>query len=373
MTLLFAIAAGIALVIAIAGLLHYRYWVARLTVPLEYVLEERIETPDGSAIELRRLPPLRETRGGEVEPAPEKMPLAQARPPVLLVHGIAINHQNNDMLPDLSLARHLAAEGRDCWLLTLRTGRADARWRERGLMRFDRMMRHDLPIGVDRVLSRTGAARLDYVGFSMGGILLYAALGRTLAPERIRRVVILGSPAIIRPPWPLAVFGMIRFLPWWLVPTIPLRLGARLIAFAVEWFPSPARHWVYNPANVARGVAGATLMTIQDVPSALGIDFARWTALGGPIALEGETILDRLAPLDIPALFFAGAGDRIAPSDTVRAAFDAWGRDRPELEKRFVLLSSEAGASADYGHGDLVLGRSARTEVFEPIAEFLSH
>ncbi|UJR79001.1 lipase family alpha/beta hydrolase [Sandaracinus amylolyticus] len=367
---LLAIAVGIALLVATIA--HYRYWVKRLTVPLEYVLEERIETPDGSAIELRRLPPLREHPSGEVEPAPEKLPEALARPPVLLVHGIGINHQNNDMLPDLSLARHLATAGRDCWLLTLRTGRSDARLRERSLMRFERMARHDLPIGIARVLELTGAPQLDYVGFSMGGILLYGSISRTVDPAQLRKVVIIGSPAIVKTRWPLVLFGWTRFLPWWLVPTIPLRLAARMVAFVADVFPAtPLHRFVYNPGNVERGIAGASMMTIQDLPAALAYDLACWVGRGGPCDVDGCPVVERLEDLEVPALFFAGAADHIAPPESVRAAYDAWGRDRPAVDKTFVLLGREAGASEDYGHGDLAIGRRAREEIFEPVEAFL--
>ncbi|AKF08405.1 alpha/beta fold hydrolase [Sandaracinus amylolyticus] len=367
---LLAVATGIAFLVATIA--HYRYWVKRLTVPLEYVLEERIETPDGSAIELRRLPPLREEPGGVVEPAPEKVPEALSRPPVLLVHGIGINHQNNDMLPDLSLARHLATAGRDCWLLTLRTGRSDARLRERGLMRFERMARHDLPIGIARVLELTGAKQLDYVGFSMGGILLYGSIARTVDPALVRKVVIIGSPGIVKTRWPLALFAWTRFLPWWLVPTIPLRLASRMFAFIADVLPAtPLHRIVYNPANVERGIAGASLMTIQDLPAALAYDLVSWVGRGGPCDGEGRPVVERLEELEIPALFFAGAADQIAPPDSVRAAYDAWARDRPAVEKTFVLLGREAGASEDYGHGDLAIGRRAREEIFEPVEAFL--
>lgn len=357
----------------IAAVAHYRYWVKRLTVPLEYALEERIETPDGSAIELRRLPPLREKASGAVEPAPEKLPGALAQAPVLLVHGIGINHQNNDMLPDLSLARHLATAGRDCWLLTLRSGRNDKQWRERPLMRFERMARFDLPIGIARVLEVTGAGQLDYVGFSMGGMLLYGSIGRTVPPEQLRKVVILGSPAIVRPPWPLVLSSMLRFLPWWAIPTIPLRLLSRMAAFAADWFPrTPLHDVVYNRANVERGIAGASLMTIQDLPGWLAVDYVRWMSRGGPIDVDGKSILERLEEQRMPALFFAGAADRLAPPDSVRAAYDAWGSAQQDVDKTFVLLSREAGASADYGHGDLAIGRHAKDEIFEPIERFLA-
>lgn len=378
-----AIVIGIAVALTIAAIAHYRYWVRRLTVPLEYVDHERIETPDGSAIELRRIPAfagaapsLEAPPGGKAleEPtesggARDRTNAREARPPVLLVHGIGIDHQNNDMLPDLSLARHLAAAGRDCWLLTLRSGRAGAAWRERGRMRFERMARHDLPIGIARVLERTGAPALDYVGFSMGGMLLYAALGRTVSPSSLRRIVILGSPAIVRLPWPISLFAWLHFLPWWMVPSVPLRLGARMIAFAIEHLPrTPIHRWVYNPENVERGIAGASLMTIHDVPAVLSLDFARWAARGGALEVEGERVLERLRAMDHPILFFAGAADRLAPPEAVRAAFEAWGSS----EKTLVILGIEHGARADYGHGDLAIGRGLREDVFEPVERFLA-
>ena len=42
--------------------------------------------------------------------------------PVLCVHGIGIDHRNNDMVPQVSIARHLREAGHDVWLLRLRSG-----------------------------------------------------------------------------------------------------------------------------------------------------------------------------------------------------------------------------------------------------------
>jgi pimeloyl-ACP methyl ester carboxylesterase len=105
----------------------------------------------------------------------------------------------------------------------------------------------------------------------------------------------------------------------------------------------------------------------------VNFDFLSWAASAdGEIRLEGREVLTRLGSVRIPVLFFAGAADRLAPPDSVRRAFDAWGAAAPAVEKSFVVLGLRQGAQADYGHGDLAIGRHARREIYEPIAEFLA-
>src|SRR6185295_5135708 len=152
-----------------ALVLHLGYWSRKLGVRMPYELEERLNTPDGAAIELRRLPPAS---------TPSGPPLSEL-PPILLVHGLGANHRNTDLLPDHSLARHLSARGRDVWLVTLRSGLERLARAQQRKVRFRAMVEHDLPLAIDTVLAKTGQRALDYVGFSMGGMLLYAALGNT--------------------------------------------------------------------------------------------------------------------------------------------------------------------------------------------------
>jgi len=347
---------GIAAAVAVAAWLHHLFWVRRLGVPMEYAELHRVDTPDGSAIELRRLSP----------------PRRPGLPPVLLVHGLATSHRNHDIDPERSLARHLEAAGRDVWLVTLRSGRRDLTRAEARSVRFSTMARHDVPAAVEHVLERTRARRLDYVGFSMGGMLLYASLGHTVPRERIRRVAAIGSPGRIESPWPwLRVF---RRLPRWLVPNLWLRLLARLFAFAVDWLPTPLHGAIYNRRNVAPGVVPRAMVNvIADVPGALQWDFAEWALGDGEVVVDDEPLLESLRDLDVPAIFLAGAGDRLAPPAAVRLAYEAWGSNVDGVDKTFRVLGKETGAAEDYGHGDLVIGRVVREEVFEPVAAFLAH
>lgn len=333
--------------------------------PPSYVLEEVLRTADGALIELRRLP------APPAGPAP--------LPPVLLVHGIAANHRNLDLRADVSPARRLAALGRDVWLLTLRCGRQQPR---HGGSRacFSGMARHDLPLATEAILARTGAAQIDYVGFSMGGMLLYAALGRAVPEERIRRAILVAAPGRVSlPAW-------LGLLPRAVVPRVPSRLIGRALAGVGGRAGSPWLDGIVDRAAAAPGLLRMLLVDcLVDVPVELCRELISWAAAGGEITVDGERALEALAGAEVPALFIAAAGDRIAPVAAVREAFDAWGRDRPRVAKRMLVLSRLAdhatcgalagtaprGGGADHNHWDLMVGASPAVEVSEHIAAFL--
>ena len=349
------VAAGLLLVV-IAIALHYRYWVGRLTVDLDYELHKKLPTRDGAQVELRRI------KRGEG---------ADDGPPILVVHGIALNHRNNDFTEELSLGRYLSAAGRDVWLLTLRSGRDDLSFREERSATFDSMVQHDLPLGVEEVLRLTGAPRVDYVGFSMGGMLMYGAAGRTIPNEQLRRVVIIGSPGRVLPPHALLA-KLNPLIPLWLVPTLRLRVISRLVAFFADVVSTPIHHLVMNPRNVDRGLAGVAMVNgFVNIPRALAAGFVRFSQDGGVISVDGQPALPGLATATAPALFIAGAVDHLAPPETVRLAYEAWGA-AVGTPTQWRLVGVDDGAAADYGHGDLAIGRFADQDVYEPVRAFLA-
>ncbi len=342
------------LVFAALARLHYLFWVRRLTVGVEYSERHELVTDDDVPITLYRLEP----------------PPIPTEPPVLVVHGIAANHRNVDAEEDRSVSRYLHARGRDVWLLTLRSGNPMLTAAQRAKVDFRSMVQNDIPAAIAFVRDRTHAEQIDYVGFSMGGMLLYAALGRTVAPEVLRRVAMIGSPARVAPP--LLVLKRLRFLPRIVFRGLWLRLGARMIAFLVEHLRTPIHRFIYNPENVKRGATRRALVNlIEDVQAPLSADFAAWALTDGVVRIEGRDIAEGLASVDVPAIFFAGTADRIARAEAVRHAFDCWGADVPDVEKRFVLMGVEGGCRHDYGHGDLAIGDHLADELFPPLGSFL--
>ncbi len=335
--------------------MHLTFWKEHLSMPMQYALEETLTMPDGGVIELRRLR----------HPAPNTGAV-----PVLLVHGIAVNHRNNDPSPERSFARFLSLEGRDVWLLTMRSGRTRPSLFGPAHHAFAAMRDHDLPRGVDAVLSRTGHRQLDLVAYSMGGMVMYAALGRTLEVSRVHRAVAFASPGKVRTLGPLA---WARYLPRSLTPTLPLRIVTHSFAFAHALLPGFITRVFYNPSNVPSHLARQSMVDMfSDIPGQLGADFVRWAAAGGELVLDGERVLDGLHAVRVPACFFAGSVDLLAPADLVRMAYDAWGKGVPEIEKHFILLGRASGAHDEYGHGDFAFGTHAAEEVFAPAARFLA-
>ncbi len=342
--------AGLA-VLALLAWWHLIFWTRRLTHVAEYAETLRFSTPDGSAFELRHL-----------------LPECSAHAtPVLLVHGIAINHRNMDSRGQWSLARCLAATGRDVWLLTLRSGRPDLTRAERRRASFAAMVEHDVPMAVREVLQRTHAQSLDYVGFSMGGMLLYAALGRTLPEALVRRVVILGSPGRVMP--------IVRIPGWALrlpLPDLRLRLPSRLFAFASEWLHTPLHATTLHLPNAAPGLTRHTLVdAVQDIPSGLLHDFRLWSVMGGTITVHGEPVLEGLRHVKVPVQFIAGSVDRLGPVSAVRAAYEAWGADSGAA-KRLTIVGRAHGQVEDYGHADLAIGARAPTELYPLVLDFLN-
>ncbi len=352
--LILGIAAAMLVSFALARL-HYMYWVRRLTVPAEYSERHELVTHDDVPITLYRLEP----------------PPTPTEPPVLVVHGLAANHRNVDAEPDRSVARYLHDQGRDVWLLTLRSGNPTLSAAQRAKVDFRAMVHNDIPDAIAFVRDRTHADRIDYVGFSMGGMLLYAALTRTVSPNALRRVAFIGSPARVSPP--ILILRRLRFLPRIVFRGLWLRLGARMAAFVVELLRTPIHRFIYNPDNVGRGTTRRALVNlIEDVQAPLSADFATWALADGIVRVDGEDIAAELPSVELPAIFFAGTADRIAEASAVRVAYERWGSDAESIDKRFVLMGREGGCRHDYGHGDLAIGDHLESELFVPLGAFLA-
>ncbi|MBX6363122.1 MAG: alpha/beta fold hydrolase, partial [Gemmatimonadetes bacterium] len=83
---------------------------------------------------------------------------------------------------------------------------------------------------------------------------------------------------------------------------------------------------------------------------------------------DGTDYVARIRELPNPALFVAGAGDRLeAPPHAVQALYELAGSS----DKTFLLCGRSTGFSADFDHAGLVVSRTARAEVWPKILAWL--
>jgi len=328
-----------AAVLAVLTVAHFAFWGWILRLPGREDELVRAPTRDGWTLALGR----RRPRG------------APRLPPVLLVHGIAMNRGAFDFgLERWSLAAHLAAAGFDCFSLDLR-GHGDSRRGPPSRWTLDTYLEEDLPAALDAIRERTGSEAVLFVGHSQGALLGMAACA--LYPSRIRAVAALAPPVhfrlqpTVRALARLRRFGVGRHL----------RLIARIAApFAGYWHPRIFELSV-SLRNVEPRVYRRMLWnTIEGLPPGVVDQFADWIRAdafrSADRAVDYRALVRGCAQ---PALFVSAGRDGLAPPAVVEEGFRDWSGPKR-------LLGCDG-----YGHTDLLLGRGAPEQVFGAIRDFL--
>ncbi len=290
--------------------------------------------------------------------------------PVLLCHGVSANARNLDLDEAHSLARWMAAHGREAFTMSLRgTGDSDHPDAAKGRTpsySIDTLADEDLPAAIARVEELTSAPKVDFIGHSMGGILAYLYLAR--GGDQIHALVTLGSPA--RFAWGSALEGLMRRASA-LAPAMPDLVDVPALARAVPLagaVDTPLDLLLYNPNNLRPATYRKLLREgLGTVSSGVVRQFARFLERDGLVSADGSIdYRPLLADKRVCALVIAGKLDRVAPAPAVKAGYDLLG-----AQKSFFVAGEENGLRFDYGHMDLILGERASEELWPRLVRFL--
>lgn len=318
--------------------------------------------------------------------------------PVLLCHGISANGRHMDLDEAHSLARFFAEHGREAWTMSLRgTGQSDridpAKHRPGGYS-FDTLWNEDTRAAIEFVRTHAQTPKLiadarhdgetltaeqleiehepmptiDYVGHSMGGMLVYAYLSQ--GGPGLHAVVTMGSPT--RLDWggiaePLLVGPSEQFLSK--DGAIPME---GLALFSMIWqgrtSGDPLERLLMNPDNIKpatwqRMVAIGT----GDISNSVWLQLERMTTSGRFESFDGKiNYREDMSRIHVPVLVVAGKLDRIAVAPAVKDGYRALGGP-----KEWFLAAEESGFHADYGHMDMVVGERASKELWPKLIDFL--
>jgi pimeloyl-ACP methyl ester carboxylesterase len=291
--------------------------------------------------------------------------------PVLLAHGLSVTHLNMDFEPPYSLAHFLSEAGFDCFSVDWRGNGASARpppGKRRDDYCADDHIALDAPAFIARALAEAGASRALWVGHSLGGLVAYALAGRPEG-EALCGIATLGSPAFFLEPSRRLLRAM-RLVPWLAWPRrIPQRLATLVFAPWVGWIALPLSDAMINPAHVEGRIQRKLFATLfVGVSRKILLQFRDWIVNGAFRSFDHRTdYRAAMAQARTPALIVAGSSDRLATERSVRSAFETWGA----ADKKLVVFGKARGDAMEYGHGDLIFGRGAPTEVYPVLLQWL--
>jgi len=232
----------------------------------------------------------------------------------------------------------------------------------------------ELPQLIQYVVNHSGYEQISWIGYSLGGMLIYAYCMENDDPY-IKNIITIGSPITFN-----QLF--IRVIPYmnWASKALGLEeksfLGAvsenlvpltRMIRNLPEWLVrfNVIAPFLFNPFNIN----GATVKTllgkiVEPIPSSLENCFSGFIEKGYPgeqsYAFNYLKSLRRLQKQDKQFLFFYGPNDVLAPPDSVFLAHEIISPHSPNLIK-----------VPSAGHLDLIVGLNSRHYLWLPIVEWL--
>jgi len=309
-------------------------------------------TADGVSLAIRRIVPVSGT----------------ARAAVVLQHGLGSN-SNALNFQDRSLARYLSAQGFECYVPELRgAGASDRVPKGYGI---DEYLEHDIPTIIETVLRASGGNRLQWVGHSMGGILLMLhAIEQPTLP--VERFVAIGTALDYRPGNSVhRRTNRARPLAGNWLKTLPFDALSRLNGMVAGVGPLlPAEQMNFWRHNIEPEVMRRVLTTgFTPIPMRLLDDLATTFDDVGISRKNGSiAYLERAHEIRIPTCLIGGSRDAQA---TPEAIDDTARRLSGVSDLEVKYFGTQHGHANEYGHIDLVVGRNAETEVWPVISQFL--
>lgn len=294
--------------------------------------------------------------------------------PVILVHGIAQNKFAMDLDEFHSLAQYLKVRGFPVFAVSLRGSGLS---HHKGLFEskkkyftFDEHVLYDAPAIIKRVLELTQAPAVNWIGFSLGGMIGYAFTGLDISEsKKIQTLITLGSPGKADYLNGKLIQQFIKHP--WISKFISIRSSSRLISPLGKYIFTPFDKFLFNPKNTQRSTIQKLMANcIEPINQGLIDELTNWARLKKELSVD-KTIDYRknLENIKIPTLIISGSVDHIAPPVQVRYAYEKIA----SKSKKFIIAGKKYNFKEDYGHLCLTVGEYAPEEIFPLILNWLEN
>ena len=367
-----------------------RGWIATLvvamagcSVPQQFQYERHwVQTSDGWSLALRRFKP--------ATPDPDRTPL-------ILCHGLGYNGYFWHLPLAPNFAHELQKRGYDVWVVDLRGAGgstkpgfsiirnvlrqpiADLPFRVPqvtfNVLQFDwsadDYAKFDLPPVIDYVRARTDHVAVNWMGHSLGGLVMFTYLTQGDA-KKINAFISLSAPTIM--PHPLD--DGLKFVS---ENGAFFKLSNAVVSSGVNSQVKLASGVVledgldclfYNRSNMSlTALWGLYYYVVEDIPNGVLRQVIELAKSGQWKSLDGKTnYSEKFGDIKTPILIAGGKADNIAVPESLRYTYNHVSSE----DKTYRLFGLTNGYSIDYGHDDVVMGRHATRDVLPYIAKWLA-
>jgi len=314
---------------------------------------------------------------------PSKESDTQGKHAVVLVHGFACNRLTFNLHEKVSVAKYLASKGWDTYVVDLRGSGRSKQPRPHSETPHDWFTHslcdipeeswtyqdhiEDVRAVVQMVFDHTKTP-VHLIGHSMGSMLvLNTALSENENNVKLVKscVCIAGSFAMETSKWKnfMWLWGVVKHLHTLHPEVITKRFAPMSLQIGNPW-----DQLFFQPGNVDVEMANLLFQkNWEPIPVSL-IGQLRWVV--SPRGMyEPEThkyYQEELQHITVPVLCVAGTHDEQCPPEEMRRASSLI------PGSKFACFGKRFGTENDYGHFDLLIGKNAKTEVWDFIHDFLT-
>lgn len=326
-------------------------------------------TKDGWMLGVRHIRP--------AQPDPTKLP-------IVLCHGLGLNATfwtiTNSHLPE-----QLAARGYEVFLYDNRgsgesarvgrVGKLNAALRQTlflewgdGTWNVDEMALYDVPAILDYVKKETGHERVNWVGHSLGGMLLFAFLEISPEADRIANFVGMGSTIVLADYPQKSMLQANRGLRKLTSVVSTGRLGRPLMFFQPPGLDKIDQFYYTSSVVDKQTVRGFYGYTLEDPGRSALKQLDPYLEFGHFLSADRKIdYAARLNEVTTPILLVAGDADIMSDVASTKLTLNALG----SVDKSLMCFGRADGHIEDYGHCDLVWSRNASKELFPPMIDWL--
>jgi lysosomal acid lipase/cholesteryl ester hydrolase len=330
-----------------------------------------VTTADGWKLGVRHLRP--------AHPDPNKLP-------VVLCHGLGLN-ATFWTITEHHLPQVLMEHGYEVYLFDFRAsgescppgrvGKINERLRQTFLLELgegkwtvDEIVRYDVPAVLDYVEQTSGHHRVNWVGHSLGGMLMvpYLELAPPSRREQIATFVGMGATIVQAETPQLPMLRANRALRNLARVASTGRMGRPLM---YGRFPglSQIDKFYYTASNVDESTISRFYgYTLEDIGRSALLQLDPYLEFGHFVSADRRIdYAARLGEVTVPTLLVAGDADIMSDVPSTVLMYKALGSP----DKTLARYGKAEGHVADYGHCDLVWSRYAPREVFPYVIDWL--